>query len=98
MERYYATAVAAIRRHDSRHLIFGDKLNGNTDGGDAVVQVTARHTDVLLYQMYGRWNEQRTALDRWRLLADKPVFNGDGTFATTSEMMPNPYGPRSPMT
>ena len=95
VERYYATAVAAIRRHAPRHLIFGDKLNGNTDGGDAVVHVSARHTDVLLYQMYGRWPAQRAVLDRWRSRSDKPVFNGDGTFATTSEMMPNPYGPHA---
>jgi hypothetical protein len=28
-------------------------------------------------------------------VTDKPHFNGDGTFSTTSEMMPNPHGPHA---
>ena len=95
VERYYTVACAAVRRHAPHHLVFGDKLNGNTDGADAVVKITARHTDLVFYQMYDRWPQQRAALDRWHALAGKPAFNGDGTFSTTSDMMPNPHGPHA---
>lgn len=95
VERYYTVACAAVRKHAPHHLIFGDKLNGNTDGADAVVKITARHTDLVHYQMYERWPEQRAALDRWHGLSGKPAFNGDGTFSTTSDMMPNPHGPHA---
>jgi hypothetical protein len=93
--RYYEVATAAVRRHDPHHLIFGDKLNANTNGGDAVVAITARHTDLVFYQMYDRWNGQRALLDRWSALAKKPFFNGDGTFSTTTDMMPSPHGPHA---
>jgi hypothetical protein len=95
VERYYATVVAAVRRHAPRHLIFGDKLNGNTDGADTVVALTARHTDVVFYQMYDRWPGQRAALDRWHAASGKPAFNGDGTFASPNPQMPNPHGPHA---
>jgi hypothetical protein len=93
--RYYTVACAAVRRHAPRQLVFGDKLNGNTDGADAVAAVTSRHTDLVFYQMYDRWPAQRAALDRWQALTGKPAFNGDGTFSTTNAMMPNPHGPHA---
>jgi hypothetical protein len=45
--------------------------------------------------MYERWSEQRAALNRWQALTGKPAFNGDGTFSTPHEMMPNPHGPHA---
>jgi hypothetical protein len=95
VDRYYTTAVAAIRAHDPHHLIFGDKMNANTDGADAVLRITERHTDVVFYQMYGRWAEQRASLDQWRKITRKSFFNGDSSYAVTSEMMPSPYGPHA---
>lgn len=96
VERYYAIACAAVRKHAPHHLLFGDKLNGNTDGADAVVSITARHTDAVFYQQYDRWELQRAALDRWaKLSGGKPAFNGDGTFSTTTDLMPNPHGPHA---
>ncbi len=95
VDQYYRTAVAAVRRHAPHHLIFGDKLNANTDGADAVLPVTARHTDVVHYQMYGRWDAQRATLDRWRAVTDRPFFNGDSSFAAPSPHMPNPHGPHA---
>lgn len=95
VDRYYTVACAAVRRHAPRHLVFGDKLNGNTDGADAVVAVTARHTDVVFYQMYERWAHQRAALERWSSRADRPAFNGDGTFSCPDDNMPNPHGPHA---
>jgi agarase len=95
VDRYYTKVVAAIRAHDPHHLIFGDKLNANTDATNAVLHVTERHCDVVFYQMYGRWEEQRKGLDEFRKRTRKPLFNGDSSFAVTSEMMPSPYGPHA---
>ena len=93
VDRYYRTARAAIARHDPNHLFFGDKLNANTDTVDTVLPITARHTDVLFYQMYGRYAAQRPGLDRWAASVDLPVVNGDSAFTMTTPEMPRPYGP-----
>lgn len=91
--RYYRTALAAIRQHDTSHLFFGDKINANTDSLDTVLPVTSQFTDAVLYQMYGRFEVQRPGLDRWRQLTDKPFINGDSAFTMTTDTMPRPYGP-----
>ena len=93
VERYYRTARDAITRHDPNHLFFGDKLNANTDSLDTVLPVTARHTDVLFYQMYGRYAAQEPGLDRWAEMVDMPVINGDSAYTMITAEMPRPYGP-----
>jgi len=93
VDRYYTVAVAAIRRYDRHHLIVGDKLNGNTDPQDAIVKLAAQHMDLIFYQMYGYWEEQKPLLDRWSRLTGKPMFNGDSSYAVPYDDMPNPYGP-----
>ena len=95
VDRYYSVMTAAVRKHDPNHLIFGDKLNANTDSGDAVVSITSKHTDLVFYQMYGRWQEQRPVLNRWAKLVDKPFVNGDGAFHAPHGNMPNPHGPHA---
>ncbi len=95
VDQYYSVTAAALRRHDPNHLVFGDKLNANTDSGDLVVPITAKHTDLVFYQMYGRWREQRPVLARWSKLTDKPFFNGDGAFHAPHANMPNPHGPHA---
>lgn len=94
-ERQYSVMTGAVRRHDPNHLIFGDKLNANTDSGDAVVHITSKYTDLVFYQMYGRFAEQRPVLARWAEKTDKPFFNGDGSFAAPHVNMPNPHGPHA---
>lgn len=91
--RYYETARDAIRRYDPNHLFLGDKLNANTDAVDTVLPVTSRFTEVVLYQMYGRYGDQQPGLDRWTKIADQPFLNGDSSFTVTTETMPRPYGP-----
>lgn len=95
VERYYAVTTGAVRRHDPNHLFLGDKLNANTDSGDAVVHITAKYTDLIFYQMYGRWQEQRPVVARWAAKTDKPCFNGDGGFSVPQAYMPNPHGPHA---
>ena len=49
--------------------------------------------DLVFYQGYGYYSEQRDALDRWSRLTGKPLFNGDSAFSVPSEQMPCPLGP-----
>ena len=93
VDQYYRTAGEAIRRHDPNHLFFGDKLNGNTDTVDTLLKVTAKHTDVLFYQMYARYEVQRPSLDRWSERIDIPIINGDSAFTHIRKLLPKPYGP-----
>lgn len=91
--KYYETARDAIRRYDPHHLFLGDKLNANTDAVDTVLSVTREYTDVVLYQMYGKYEVQQPGLDRWTRIADQPFINGDAAFTMITPFMPRPYGP-----
>jgi hypothetical protein len=93
VEKYYQTARDAIRRHDPNHMFVGDKLNANTDSCDTVLPVTSKFTDIIFYQMYGRYEVQKPGLDRWSKLADLPIINGDSAFTMVTDTMPRPYGP-----
>jgi len=92
---YYRKAKEALRRYDPNHLFFGDKLNGNTDTIDAVLDVTSRHTDLVFYQFYGRYDEQAAMMDRWTDRVGIPFLNGDSTFSVPCDVMPSPYGPHA---
>jgi hypothetical protein len=91
--KYYQAARDAILRYDSNHLFVGDKVNANTDAMDTVLPITSRFTDIVFYQMYGRFDVQEPGLDRWSRIADKPFINGDSSFTMITENMPRPYGP-----
>lgn len=91
--QYYKTGRDAIRRYDTNHLFFGDKINANTDAMDTILPVTSQFTDVVMYQMYGRYEVQKPGLDRWSKVVDKPILNGDSAFTMITEHTPRPYGP-----
>ncbi|MEM7146449.1 MAG: hypothetical protein AAF591_15040 [Verrucomicrobiota bacterium] len=91
--KYYENARDAIRRYDPNHLFMGDKINANTDSLDTVLPVTSKYTDVLLYQMYARYEVQAPGLDRFARVADLPVINGDSAYTMITDSMPRPYGP-----
>ncbi|MEM7600411.1 MAG: hypothetical protein AAF357_03225 [Verrucomicrobiota bacterium] len=93
VDAYYRNAKEAIQRYDPNHLFFGDKINANTDSLDTVLSVTSKYTDVLLYQMYARYEVQAPGLDRWKSIVDLPVINGDSAFTMVTDTMPRPYGP-----
>ena len=95
VDRYYSVMTAAVRRHDPNHLILGDKLNANTDTAETVAHITSKYTDLVFYQQYGRWQEQRNILNRLSEASGKPLFNGDGGFNKPHENMPNPHGPHA---
>lgn len=91
--KYYQTARDAIRRYDSNHMFFGDKINANTDAADTILPITSRFTDVMFYQMYARYEVQEPGLDRWSRIIDKPIINGDSAFTMITDHMPRPFGP-----
>ena len=91
--QYYKTGRDAIRRYDTNHLFLGDKINANTDTMDTVLPVTSQFTDIVMYQMYGRYEVQKPGLDRWSKVVDKPILNGDSAFTMITEHTPRPYGP-----
>jgi hypothetical protein len=93
VDKYYDTTKSAIRRYDPNHMFFGDKLNANTDTVDTVLPITSKYTDILFYQMYGRYEVQKLGLDRWAKIANKPIVNGDSSYTMITEHMPRPYGP-----
>ncbi len=95
VDRYYSVAKEALDEADPNHLFFGDKLNGNTDNFEKVLDVVGRYVDVFLYQFYGSREEQVALLDKLAPLTDIPFLNGDVGFATPDETMPNPHGPHA---
>jgi hypothetical protein len=93
IDRYYQCASEAIRRHDPNHLFVGDKLNANSDAVDTVLKTTSKYTDILFYQMYGKYEVQKFGLDRWPTLVDQPIINGDSAYTMVTDSMPHPFGP-----
>ncbi|MEM6365078.1 MAG: hypothetical protein AAF745_11665, partial [Planctomycetota bacterium] len=93
VDRYYSVTRDSIRRYDTNHLFLGDKLNGNTDSLDTVLPITAKYTDIIFYQMYGKYADQKPGLDRWSKVADLPIINGDSSFTMITDTMPRPFGP-----
>jgi len=95
IDRYYAVAKAALRRVDLNHLFFGDKIDGNTNCLDSILEITSRHTDLVFYQFYARWSGQKALLEKGSSMINLPFLNGDSAFTVPESMMPNPYGPHA---
>lgn len=95
VEKYYEVAKAALRKVDPNHLFLGDKLNGNTNNLDKVLEVAAKYADVIVFQFYGMYEAQKALLDKQSPRVDIPFLNGDIGFSVPTEMMPNPYGPHA---
>lgn len=95
VDRYYSVSKAALREVDPNHLFLGDKLNGNTDNLEKVLEVAAKYADVIVYQFYGYTGKQTAMLDKLSPRVNLPFVNGDIGFSSPSEMLPNPYGPQA---
>ena len=93
VDKYYQMALDSIRRYDPNHMFVGDRINANTDSMDVVLPITQKYTDVVMYQMYARYEIQKVKLDRWSGVVDKPFINGDGGFSMVTPDMPWPFGP-----
>ena len=95
VDRYYSVSKTAIRKVDPNHLFLGDKLNGNTDNMEKVLEIAARYVDVIVYQYYGSYSDQSALLDKLVPRVDIPFVNGDIGFTVPYEMMPDPHGPHA---
>ncbi|MDE1170098.1 MAG: sugar-binding protein [Verrucomicrobium sp.] len=51
-ERYFATVAAVYRRHDSRHLLIGNRLQPGTINDEALCRAAGRHLDVMSFNYY----------------------------------------------
>ena len=95
MDQYYKIAKSAFKRHDSNHLFLGDKLNGNSDGLDAVIKITSRYTDLINFQYYDILENHISNMQLWseKVSIEQPLLNGDSAFTVPTETMPRPFGP-----
>ena len=83
----------SLFKYDSNHLFFGDKLNGNTDSLEKVINLVAKYVDVIFYQNFGVYTNQKKLLDKLVGDVNLPFLNGDAGFGVSYEIMPAPWGP-----
>jgi hypothetical protein len=93
VDRYYEIVVGAVHRCDPNHLVLGDKLNGNTDVSDALLEIVSKHCDLLFWQHYADRDDHRALLGRAARATGMPQMNGDASLSTPDPEMPNPLGP-----
>jgi hypothetical protein len=94
IDHYQRTAIAAVRKYDANHLIYGDKLNGNVEQPDEILRAYARHYDIFFLQFYGNWHDVNSWVNRITTVTGQPTLLGDGAFAVPYKEMPNPLGPQ----
>ena len=80
---------------DPNHLFFGDKINGNTNYLEKVIETISKYVDVIYYQNFGLCNNQIDLLNKVVPKTNLPFINGDAGFGVPYGMMPNPYGPHA---
>lgn len=82
IRQWYAVRQQAIRRHDTHHLILGDKLNINRDRKfpeelSRSLHLMNDYVDVINIQYYAPFSEQRETLAFIYKECGKPILNGD---------------------
>lgn len=80
-ERWFSLHEKFVRKNDPRHLILGEKLNGNLPIPDFLLPVLKKYVDVVNIQWYGRYEEQVDSLVRVHEATGKPILMGDSAFA-----------------
>ncbi len=97
IDQLYSVEVAAIKKYDSNHLIFGDKFQGNRMGLEVPeehIALFAKHFDLLFFQKYAVWYDMEPLMDMFRKYGGgKPCYVGDGSLNVPYENMPDPFGP-----
>ncbi len=93
LDKKYAVQKAAIKKYDSNHLIFGDKLDGNIDTPLEFVKLADKHFDLVFYQYYAFADDQIELFKSWQSVTDKPFFMGDSSINAPTKQSKNPYGP-----
>jgi hypothetical protein len=93
LDKMFEVEVAAVRKYDKNHLIFGDKLNANTFTPPEIVKLCNKHFDLVDYQIYGLLFDHEEIINQWSKLISKPLLIGDGGVNATNRQVPDPYGP-----
>ena len=95
VDAYYKNAKKSFRKYNQNHLFLGDKINGNTNGLDSVIEITSKYTDLVNFQYYADLGDHIESMDSWskKISIDQPILNGDSAFTVPTETMPNPFGP-----
>ena len=78
-DKYYGLHRELVRKHDSNHLVFGDK-NMVMWHYDFVLPALKKHVDVISIQAYGRWGDDSKLVADIYKATGKPIFNGDGCY------------------
>jgi len=79
-ERWYVLHYNAIRKLDTNHLIWGDK-NMIEEYDDFLINPLKKYVDVIVYQSYNLWKDDKPIVDRVYKQTGKPLINGDGSYA-----------------
>ncbi|MBQ3098968.1 MAG: hypothetical protein IJC66_12515 [Kiritimatiellae bacterium] len=103
-EAYFGTAVAAIRRHDPNHLVLGARFAGAGNPPDAAWVAAGRHCDVLSFNSYPHYDEQKDVFrnfrspysqsidvaygGRWRLAGGPPLMITEWSFPALDAGLP----------
>lgn len=93
LDKKYEVQKAAIKKYDKNHLLFGDKLDGNTDTPIEFIQLADKYFDLIFYQYYAFSDEHIDLFNEWSKVTDKPFFMGDSSINVATKQSRNPFGP-----
>ena len=81
-EKWLKTNHDLIRRHDPKHLIFGDKVPlTDLNHPDWLWEIIGKYVDVVMIQDYTRFDQEHAdELTRIHKLTNRPIVNGDHAF------------------
>ena len=96
-ERYFATASAAVRKHDPNHMILGSRFAGRFPAG--IGAVAGRHCDIFTINCYRRINLETEAihgfaedLERWHAEVKRPFMITEWSFPALDSGLPCKHG------
>lgn len=70
--RYCSTVVAAVRKHDSNHLVIGSRIHGRTIC--PAVFRGSKALDVVTINYYHRWAPEQERMAEWVKLSGRPFL------------------------
>ena len=96
-ERYFATAAAAVRKHDPNHMILGSRFAGGFPEG--IGAVAGRHCDIFTINCYRRINLETEVihgfaadLARWHAEVKRPFMITEWSFPALDSGLPCKHG------
>ena len=81
VEFWYKLHARLIRKHDPRHLLFGDKLHSPHRIPEWFLPILRENVDLLFLQWYCPIEDQEATLRKLHAATGKPILNGDSCFS-----------------